>query len=151
MMGNKDTSFGWNRLGLISDCWKIYDVDASGDLYAVTDPSALAALNAGAAHALPYAEYGLVSSEFIEDASYLRLNTLTLGYTLPRALTKKVGISNLRVYFTGGNLFCITGYDGSDPDVNTRPGGNNGFPTPNYDWNSYPRARTYTFGLNVTF
>ena len=151
MMGNKDTSFGWNRLGLISDCWKIYDVDASGDLYAVTDPSALAALNAGAAHALPYAEYGLVSSEFIEDASYLRLNTLTLGYTLPRALTKKVGISNLRVYFTGGNLFCITGYDGSDPDVNTRPDGNNGFPTPNYDWNSYPRARTYTFGLNVTF
>ena len=151
MMGNKDTSFGWNRLGLISDCWKIYDVNASGDLEAVTDATSLAALNASAKHALPYAEYGLVSSEFIEDASYLRLNTLTLGYTLPRNLTKKVGISNLRVYFTGGNLFCITGYNGSDPDVNTRPGGNNGFPTPNYDWNSYPRARTYTFGLNVTF
>jgi hypothetical protein len=129
----------------------MYDVDASGNLVAVTEPTALANLNAGAKYALPYNEYGLVNSEFIEDASYLRLNTLTLGYTLPKNLTKKVGISNLRVYFTGGNLFCITGYKGSDPDVNTRPGGNNGFPTPNYDWNSYPRARTYTFGLNVAF
>ena len=151
MMGNKDTSFGWNRLAIVSDCWKIYDVDGSGDLYPVTDPTALAALNANAKYALPYAEYGLVNSEFIEDASYLRLNTLTLGYTFPKNLTKKIGISNLRVYFTGGNLFCITGYNGSDPDVSTRPGGNNGFPTPNYDWNSYPRARTYTFGLNVAF
>ena len=151
MMGNKDTSFGWNRLSIVSDCWKMYDVDASGNLVAVTEPAALASLNAGAKYALPYNEYGLVNSEFIEDASYLRLNTLTLGYTLPKNLTKKVGISNLRIYFTGGNLFCISGYKGSDPDVNTRPGGNNGFPTPNYDWNSYPRARTYTFGLNVAF
>ena len=151
MMGNKDTSFGWNRLSIVSDCWKMYDVDASGNLVAVTEPTALAALNAGAKYALPYNEYGLVNSEFIEDASYLRLNTLTIGYTIPKFLTKKVGISNLRVYFTGGNLFCITGYKGSDPDVNTRPGGNNGFPTPNYDWNSYPRARTFTFGLNVAF
>ena len=151
MMGNKDTSFGWNRLAVASDTWKMYDIDANGDLYAVTDPSALRNLNAGAKYALPYYEYGLVNSEFIEDASYLRLNTLTLGYTIPKQLTKKIGISNLRVYFTGGNLFCLTGYDGSDPDVNTRPGGNNGFPTPNYDWNSYPRARTYTFGLNVAF
>ncbi|MBQ2674177.1 MAG: TonB-dependent receptor [Prevotella sp.] len=151
MMGNKDTSFGWNRLSIVSDTWKMYDIDGNGDLVAVTDPTALANLNAGAKYALPYYEYGLVNSEFIEDASYLRLNTLTLGYTLPKNLTKKVGISNLRIYFTGGNLFCITGYKGSDPDVNTRPGGNNGFPTPNYDWNSYPRARTFTFGLNVAF
>ncbi|MBE6261055.1 MAG: TonB-dependent receptor [Prevotella sp.] len=151
MMGNKDTSFGWNRLAVASDTWKMYDIDSNGDLFAVTDPSALRNLNAGAKYALPYYEYGLVNSEFIEDASYLRLNTLTLGYTIPKQLTKKIGISNLRVYFTGGNLFCLTGYDGSDPDVNTRPGGNNGFPTPNYDWNSYPRARTYTFGLNVAF
>ena len=151
MMGNKNTSFGWNRLDFIADCWKMYDVDGSGNLYAVTEPSALAALNANAKHALPYCEYGMVSSEFIEDASYLRLNTLTIGYTLPKILTKKVGISNLRVYFTGGNLFCLTGYSGVDPDVNTRPGGQDGFPVPNYDWNAYPRARTFTFGLNVAF
>ena len=151
MMGNKNTSYGWNRLDFISDCWKMYNVDGSGNLVAVTDPSALASLNANAKHAMPYCEYGMVSSEFIEDASYLRLNTLTLGYTLPKNLTKKVGISNVRIYFTGSNLFCITGYNGIDPDVNTRPGGQDGFPVPNYDWNSYPRARTYTFGLNVAF
>ena len=151
MMGNKNTSFGWNRLDFIADCWKMYDIDGQGNLYAVTEPSALAALNANAKHALPYCEYGMVSSEFIEDASYLRLNTLTIGYTLPKTLTKKVGISNLRVYFTGGNLFCLTGYSGVDPAVNTRPGGQDGFPVPNYDWNAYPRARTFTFGLNVAF
>ena len=151
MMGNKNTSYGWNRLAFISDSWRMYDVDGSGNLFPVTDPSALAALNANAKHAMPYCEYGMVSSEFIEDASYLRLNTLTIGYTLPKNLTKKVGISNVRIYFTGSNLFCITGYNGIDPDVNTRPGGQDGFPVPNYDWNSYPRARTYTFGLNVAF
>ena len=151
MMGNKNTSYGWNRLAFIDDCWRIYDVDGSGDLVPITDPSALAALNADAKHALPYCEYGMVSSEFIEDASYLRLNTLTIGYTLPKSLTSKVGISNLRVYFTGGNLFCLAGYNGVDPDVNARPGGQDGFPVPNYDWNSYPRARTFTFGLNVAF
>ena len=151
MMGDKDNGLGNNRLKYIADAWKMYDVDGSGNLYAVTDPTALAALNANAKHAIPYSEYGLASSEFIEDASYLRLNTLTVGYTLPKNLTKKVGISNLRVYFTGGNLFCITGYDGLDPDVNTAPGGVNGFPTPAYDYQSYPKARTYTFGLNVAF
>ena len=151
MMGNKNASYGWNRLGYISNCWRIYDTDARGNLVPVTDPSALAALNANARYALPYCEYGVVSSQFVEDASYLRLNTLTIGYTLPQALTRKAGISKLRVYFTGGNLFCLTGYSGSDPDVNTRPEGINGFPLPNYDWNAYPRARTFTFGLNVVF
>uniref|UniRef100_UPI000480A8B7 SusC/RagA family TonB-linked outer membrane protein n=1 Tax=Xylanibacter brevis TaxID=83231 RepID=UPI000480A8B7 len=151
MMGNKNTSYGWNRLAFVADCYRILDVDANGDLQPVTEPLALSALNSGAKHALPYCEYGVVSSEFIEDASYLRLNTLTLGYTLPKTLTKKVGVSQLRVYVTGGNLFCLSGYKGVDPDVNTRPDGQNGFPVPNYDWNAYPRARTYTFGLNVAF
>lgn len=151
MMGNKDTSFGWNRLHYISDSWKMYDVDANGNIYAVTDPAALANLNAAAKYALPYNEYGLINSEFIEDASYLRLNALTIGYTIPKVLTRKIGIGNLRVYFTAGNLFCISGYRGMDPDVNTRPSGKDGYQTPNYDWDSYPRARTYTFGLNVTF
>ena len=50
MMGNKNTSYGWNRLALVSDCWKMYDVDAKGDLVAVTDPGKLAAMNAGAKH-----------------------------------------------------------------------------------------------------
>jgi TonB-linked SusC/RagA family outer membrane protein len=150
MMGNKDNSLGANRLAFVSDCWKMYDIDANGDLVAATTPDALRSLNANAKYALPYSEYGIVSSEFIEDASYLRLNTLTIGYTFPKAWTKKVGISNLRAYITGGNLFCITGYNGLDPDVNTAPT-TGGFPTPGYDYLAYPKARTFTFGLNVAF
>ena len=151
MMGNKDNSLGANRLAFVADCWKMYDIDATtGDLVAVTTPDELRALNANAKYALPYSEYGIVSSEFIEDASYLRLNTLTIGYTFPKAWTKRVGISNLRAYITGGNLFCISGYKGLDPDVNTAPT-TGGFPTPGYDYLAYPKARTFTFGLNVAF
>ncbi len=152
MMGNKDNSLGANRLSIVSDCFRIYDVDTQGDLYAVTTPDELAALNRNAKYALPYSEYGLVDSRFIEDASYLRLQNLTIGYSLPSKWLKKIHIQKLRVYFTGSNLFCISGYSGLDPDVNTNyNAGGNGFPTPNYDYNSYPKARTYTFGLNVTF
>jgi TonB-linked SusC/RagA family outer membrane protein len=151
MMGNKDSSLGSNRLAIVKDCFRIYDVDANGDLFAVTDPDALRTLNANARYALNYSEYGLVSSEFIEDASYLRLQTLTVGYTLPKNWTKKAGIEKVRFYFTGSNLFCLTGYSGLDPDVNTNTDGIDGFPAPNYDYNSYPKSRSYTFGLNVSF
>ena len=152
MMGNKDNQLGENRLAIVADTWKAYNTDASGDLYLVTDPTELASLNSNAKYAIAYSEYGICSSEFIEDASYLRLNTLTVGYTVPQKWSKKVGISNARIYFTGGNLFCLTGYSGIDPDVNTNSdAGGDGFPTPNYDYNAYPKARTYTFGLSVTF
>ncbi len=152
MMGNKDNQLGENRLAIVADTWKPYNVNSNGDLYLVTDPGELASLNANAKYAVAYSEYGICSSEFIEDASYLRLNTLTVGYTFPQKLIRKIGISNCRIYFTGGNLFCISGYSGIDPDVNTNSdAGGDGFPTPNYDYNSYPKARTYTFGMNVTF
>jgi TonB-linked SusC/RagA family outer membrane protein len=151
MMGNKETGLGYNRLNYVKDTYKVYDVDNAGNLVLVTDPDALNALNANAKYALNYNEYGLVLSEFVEDASYLRLQNLTVGYTLPKNIVKKAGIQNLRIYATGSNLFCLSGYSGIDPDVNTLPGGVNGFPTPNYDYNSYPKARTYTFGLNLTF
>lgn len=150
MMGNKDISLGANRLSFIADAWKMYDVNASGELVAVTDPDGLRALNANARYGLPYSEYGIVSSDFIEDASYLRLNTLTLGYTFPDKWMQKAKISKLRIYFTGGNLFCLSGYSGLDPDVNTTPT-TGGFPTPAYDYLAYPKARTFTFGLNLSF
>ena len=150
MMGNKDYSLGSNRLAFLADAWRMYDVNDAGDLVPVTDPDGLRALNAGARYGLPYYEYGIVSSDFIEDASYLRLNTLTVGYTFPDKWMQKARISKLRVYFTGGNLFCITGYSGLDPDVNTTPQ-TGGFPTPAYDYLAYPKARTFTFGLNLAF
>lgn len=148
--GDKDTKFGLSRLSNASSCFKFYDYDTNGDIYLVTEPNALAALNANTKHGTYYNEYGITSSEYIEDGSYLRLNTLTVGYTLPKVWTKSVGISNFRVYFTAGNLFCITGYSGLDPDVNTTAF-TGGFPTPNYDYQAYPKARTFTFGANIAF
>ena len=153
MKGDKDTSLGYNRLTEISDTWRFYDIDANGDLVAVTEPNAVRTLNANAKYGfLP--EYGICASEFIEDASFLRLQTLTVGYTFPKVWTKKIGISNARIYFTGGNLFCLKKYSGLDPDVNVSPSADSsysGFPTPNYDYRSYPKSRTFTFGLNVAF
>ncbi len=151
MAGSKDTAFGQNRLGYIAGAFNYYEVDGNGDLQFVNDPQALAALNKHASTASYFNEYGITSSQFIEDASYLRLQNLTIGYSLPKSWLKKVKIEKLRVYFTGSNLFVLSGYSGLDPDVNTSPDGSGGFPTPNYDYNAYPKARTYTFGLNVTF
>ena len=141
-----------------ADTYRFYDVDASGNLYAVTEPAALNALNANAVSANPYHQSGIVSSEFLEDGSYLRLQTLTLGYTLPSNLTKKAYITNLRLYVTAGNLFTITKYKGPDPEVNTNTAGTVGFgsairnfPMFNMDYGTYPRARTWTIGASITF
>ena len=155
--GNKDNFIGANSLAHVKNAYKIYDVNASGDLVAVTTPEELNKLNANANMPLPYHESGVVLSNYLEDASYLRMNTLTIGYSLPKQLTSKLSISRLRVYATGGNLFTITGYSGADPEVSsndrrTTSGFNAGsFPTLGLDVGSYPRARTFTFGVNLQF
>lgn len=148
--GDKDSRLGANNYALVKDCYKIYNVNETGDLYAVTDPTELAELNKNAKYGLPWAENGLVMSNWFEDASYLRLNTLTIGYTIPKAITKKFAVQNLRVYATGGNLFCLTGYSGLDPEVNTKYSSND-YPKIGVDRGAYPRARTFTFGINVEF
>ncbi|WEK34284.1 MAG: TonB-dependent receptor [Candidatus Pseudobacter hemicellulosilyticus] len=84
----------------------------------------------------------------IEDGSFLRLNTLTVGYTLPATLTKKWGISNLRIYATGYNLHIWTNYTGYDPEVDTR---RNPPVTPGVDYSAYPKSRSFIGGINVTF
>lgn len=107
-----------------------------------------------------YSQYGgYINSHFIEDASFLRLRNLTLGYTVP---LKSNAIKNLRLYLMAENLFTITAYSGWDPEVDTKAyendnlikyGGN--AQTANagagLDFNSYPSMRSYTFGLNLTF
>lgn len=85
----------------------------------------------------------------VEDASFLRLNTLTLGYTFPKKLVKKLYLTNLRVYFTAYNLACITGYDGYDPEVDTSSKKN--AMTPGIDYAAYPKSRSFTAGVNISF
>jgi TonB-linked SusC/RagA family outer membrane protein len=85
-------------------------------------------------------------STMVEDASFLRLQTLTLGYQLPR--TTMVALDRARLYLTGQNLFVLTHYTGFDPEVNSI-GGDPRFP--GVDVGAFPRARTWNLGLNLTF
>lgn len=84
------------------------------------------------------------STRYLEKGSYLRLSTLTLGYDFGR-----LGdwIQNLRLYATVNNVFTITGYSGCDPEINL------GGMQPGIDWrqSTYPRTRTYLFGVNINF
>jgi TonB-linked SusC/RagA family outer membrane protein len=90
-----------------------------------------------------------ITSYAVEDASFLRLNTVTVGYTLPRKWVKNCFLSSVRLYFTAYNVFCITGYDGYDPEVDTSSKKNP--MTPGIDYASYPKSRTFMGGINVTF
>jgi len=73
---------------------------------------------------------------------------LTLGYTVPTVLTRKLKISNLRFYATGYNVFLLTNYSGFDPEVSTR---RNTALTPGVDYSAYPRSRQLVFGVNLNF
>ncbi len=119
---------------------------ATGQL--VTDPSTLEAMNAGTTMWSPYMSRYVFSDWAVEDGSFLRLNTLTLGYTLPAAISSKLRIQSLRFYTTGYNVFALTNYSGFDPEVSTR----RKTPlTPGVDYSAYPRSRQLVFGLNLNF
>lgn len=110
------------------------------------NPERLEEINANATIWHPLMNNSITTDWAVEDGSFLRLGTLTLGYTLPKSLTNKFGVKSLRVYATGSNLFCWTAYSGQDPEVNTGKA-----MTPGYDKSAYPKAKSYIFGLNITF
>ena len=87
------------------------------------------------------------SSRVVEDASFLRLRNVTLGYTLPRKVLRKMHFDTMRFYISGENLWTLTKYSGPDPEVSTR----NSVLTPGFDWSAYPRAMGVTAGLSFTF
>ena len=149
--GNKDSWFGRNRLAYVKDCYKLYDVDQNGNLYMVTDPAALNALNKNAKYPVCLSEAGYVSSQFIEPGGFLRCNNITLGYTVPDTLLERVKLSNLRVYVTGTNLFVLTRYSGLDPETVPDSNASNANLRPGFDNGNYPRPITVTAGLSVTF
>lgn len=85
------------------------------------------------------------SDFFVKDGSYARIRNLTIGYTIPSSLTKKVSISRLRIYVSGENLLTLTKYTGYDPEI----GG--GVFSAGIDHGIYPQSRTILGGVNVTF
>ena len=112
------------------------------------DPAELAEMNAHTTMWSPWMNQNVLTDWAVEDGSFLRLSTLTVGYTLPVSLTRKVGINNLRFYVTGYNLFCLTGYSGFDPEVSTRT---KTALTPGVDYSAYPKSRQFVIGLNLNF
>ena len=118
------------KLYYVDDCVNIYkNANANRNLWNPTDVTTK-----------------LTQSYFIEDGSFLRCSDITIGYTLPKELTKKVGISKARFYVSASNLFIITNYTGYDPEVDIQTGLTCGM-----DYNRYPRSRSFVFGTNITF
>jgi TonB-linked SusC/RagA family outer membrane protein len=89
----------------------------------------------------------VLTDEYIEDGSFIRLQVLTLGYTLPSNITSRIGAQKVRFYVTGQNLYTWTNYSGFDPESSTRGDGL----TPNVDFGAYPRTRAFLGGVSLTF
>ena len=114
----------------------------------ITDPATLRQVNAGKTLWSPFVGNAVFSDWAVEDASFLRLQSATIGYTLPESLTQKVHLRRVRVYVTGTNLLCLTKYSGYDPEVDTR----RATPlTPGVDYSAYPKSIGFVAGLNLTF
>lgn len=94
------------------------------------------------------ANYTRVSDLLVEDASYIRLQNISVGYTFPRNWMRKIYLQNLRVYFSAQNVHTWTKYKGLDPEVGAMYG--DALMT-GVDYGRYPSPRIYTFGLNVSF
>jgi len=149
---NYRTTYG-NLLNTMNYDNRFKFIDGSGKI--VTDLEQLRTLNQNATIWSPFSFGNAVPvfhSWAVEDGSFLRLNNVTLGYTLPNRISKKAGISQLRVYATGTNLWIWTNYSGYDPEVSStlRNSSYNAL-TPGVDYSAYPKSRSITVGLNVTF
>lgn len=94
-----------------------------------------------------YASDNVFSTRIIEDGSFLRLKTLSIGYSFNKAICTRLRINKLRIYLSGQNLYTFTKYTGYDPEVSIR----NGALTPGLDFSAYPRAASINAGLNITF
>ncbi|GGH06203.1 SusC/RagA family TonB-linked outer membrane protein [Sphingobacterium alkalisoli] len=112
------------------------------------DPAELEAMNANTTMWSPYTRSFTFSDWGVEDGSFLRLSTATIGYTFPESITSKLKMQNLRIYASGYNLLLFTDYSGFDPEVSTR---RKTQLTPGVDYSAYPKSRYFVFGLNVNF
>ena len=125
---------GDNQLAVVNNRWQ-----NPGDITAIPDATS---------DPVRAASNKRVSSRFLEDGSYLRLKNITIGYRLNKDFLERKKISNFRIYVSSQNLFTFTKYTGLDPEVNYRGNDNAVIGT---DFFTYPQARTYTIGCNLTF
>lgn len=90
---------------------------------------------------------GGYASQYVEDGSYIRLKTVSLGYNINPEFLRRAKLKSVRLYVAAQNLYTWTNYSGADPEVNTY----NSALTSGFDYSAYPRAKTITFGTNITF
>ena len=137
----------YNMIDIMSDGHRWTNIDpATGAI--CNDIARLNELNATTNMWSPWMNNYTLTSWAVENGSFLRLSTLTLGYTIPKAITRKYCIENLRFYFTCNNVFCITGYSGFDPEVSTM---RKSPLTPGVDYSAYPKSRQFVLGMNLNF
>ena len=103
-----------------------------------------------AAHLNDPADNDRLSDRYVEDASYIRLKNITLGYTLEKKWLKACHLENVRIYCNIQNLHTWTKYKGYDPEVGASTQDSSGL-VYGLDFGRYPSPTTYSFGLNVTF
>lgn len=148
LINSKIGSTNRNSLACMDSNHRWMTVNANGEIE--YNAANLAAMNAGKTVAAYYDSMEgnyYIHSWAVEDASYLRLSNITVGYTFPTRMMRKVGIRKLRLYATANNLFTVTSYSGFDPEVS-----NMSSPlTPGVDYGSYPRSRSFIFGVNLSF
>jgi TonB-linked SusC/RagA family outer membrane protein len=119
-------------------------IDEAGAL--ITDATTFNRVNANASMWSPVRGNYFLHSYAVENGSFLRVNNVTFGYSLPKSVISKVKASQLRFYVTLNNLYTFTKYTGYDPEVNTR---RNTPLTPGVDYAAYPRSRAFLFGVNI--
>jgi TonB-dependent starch-binding outer membrane protein SusC len=149
-----------NMLDIMNDRWRTIDANGvvlqrvttiSGSQVVVgAPPAVLNAANANAKLWMPSQSSTsfVMHSWAVEDGSFVRLNNVTIGYTLPKSATNKIFIQKARFYVTANNLKVWTKYSGYDPEVSTR---RNNLTTPGVDYSAYPRSRSFIAGINLTF
>lgn len=138
--GRNPTNMG----SVLADSWRpsLYDMN-TGSLVETGNPNNQYRMPGGPGELL-------MLSDWIEDASYIRLADITLSYTITGKPLKRIGASSLGLFVSGKNLLIATNYSGYDPEVNTRQGGF-GDLMPSLDFASYPRSKVYSVGLKLQF
>ena len=129
-----------------------FSTDASGRVSGAQYAMMTAAINShnsNAKTANPISDNIALTDKYVEDGSFLRMSSLTVGYSLPDRWIKKAYIQKLRIFFTASNLFCATKYSGADPEVDTRSKIN---PlATGVDFSAFPKSRAFNFGMNLSF
>lgn len=144
-----------NLLAIMNDRWRVITPDGQSAQWVTNNrvygiaPDQLSALNQNAKLWQPLKGAGAFypHSWAIEDGSFVRINNVTIGYSLPVLALAKLHMSRLRFYVTMNNLHVFTKYSGYDPEVSVR----SNQLTPNLDYSAYPKSRSFIFGINATF